>query len=526
MFVCVGIVAALLAALYAFAQPSWATNDDPAMSMIAHGYGLAAFGSPDLVFSGVLWGYVVRALPSIDGVLGYSIGTLLVLLLSSALILYFLQQLGVRHYIALLATILIALHAAMLPQYTTNAGLAAIATILGLWVYARSKNNAVLIASTICAFVGYIIRSQEVLLVALVALPLLSYRQLRTDKTLQLAAILFVAAVGLSEFVDYHHYAGPEWQRYEELNFPRRAFTDFGAGAQLRKHPEILRRYGYSANDVDLMESWFFADQKLADPRSLRTMLGDLGPLRFVGGGLAGAIDSIWALRAPALLPLALTAIGLYLLRPTLRLGAALLVCLAALAFIGLSGRGAIVHVDIPPLDVLCLTGLVSLQTSNKPRSAAAVGILVLSLLLTCRESLGYLDSSTRIRDAQIDVAGWPSEVVVDWGVGVPLEHIFAPLANDPRTREMRLFALGTLTYAPFSVAYNEEQAGRGFVERVRSRQGVLMIAGPSRITALAEWCTERFDGRASHHHPRPASGHQNSTHPVRDAIAPLTARV
>jgi hypothetical protein len=85
--------------------------------------------------------------------------------------------------------------------------------------------------------------------------------------------------------------------------------------------------------------------------------------------------------------------------------------------------------------------------------------------------------------------------VVVDWGVGVPIEHIFAPLANDPRTREMQLFALGTLTYAPFSVAYNEEQAGRGFDERVRSRQGVLMIAGPSRISVLAEWCAERFAG-------------------------------
>ena len=191
----------------------------------------------------------------------------------------------------------------------------------------------------------------------------------------------------------------------------------------------------------------------------------------------------------------ALTAIGLYLLRPTRRLGATLVTCLAALAFIGLSGRGAIVHVDIPPLDLLCVSCLVCLQTSNRPRPAAAVGILVLSLLLTCRESSGYLDASTRIRDAQMDVAGWPSAVVVDWGVGLPIEHIFAPLANDPRTREMRLFAIGTLTNAPFSVAYNEEQAGRGFVERVRSRRGVLMIAGPSRIAALAEWCAERFVG-------------------------------
>ena len=495
MFVCAGITAALLVALYAFAQPVWATNDDPAMSMIAHGYGIAAFGSPDLVFSGVLWGYVVRALPSVNGVLGYSIGTLLVLLVSGSLILYFLQQLQVRSYIALLAAILIALHAAMLPQYTTNAGLAAIAALLGLWVYGRSKNGVVLIVATIWAFVGYIIRSQEILLVALVALPLVSYRLLREDRKLQLAALLFVAAAGLSELVDYQHYAGPEWQHYAELNVPQRAFTDFGAGQQLRKQPEILRRYGYSLNDVDLLESWFFVDKKTADPRTIRTMLGELGPSGFLSGGLAGAIDAIWALRAPALLPLALCALGLYLLRPTRRLAAMWVICLAALASIGLSGRGAIVHVDIPPLIVLCLAGLVCLQTSARPRLADAVGIVALSLLLAARVSWGDLDSSARIRHAQMDVAGWPSEVVVDWGVGLPIEYVFAPLANDERTRQMRLFALGALTYAPFSVAYDEEQAGRGFVDRVRSRRGVLMIAGRGRIAAVATWCAERFGG-------------------------------
>jgi hypothetical protein len=494
--VCLVVSSALLGALYAFAQPVWATNDDPAMSMIAHGYGLAAFGSPDLVFSSVLWGYAVRALPSINGVLGYSIATLLVLFISVSLILYFLQQLQVRSYFALLAAILVTLHAAMHPQYTTNAGLAAVAASLGLWVYARSKNRAILVVSIVWAFVGYIIRSQEVLLVALVALPLVSYRQLRQDKTLQLATMLFVAAAGLSEVVDHFQYAGPEWQHYAELNVSQRAFTDFGAGEELRKYPEILRRFEYSLNDVDLLESWFFVDKKTGDPQKLRTMLGDLGPLRFFGGGLDGAIDAIWALRAPALLPLALSAMGLFLLRPTRRLAAMWLICLAALAFIGLLGRGAIVHVDIPPLALLCLAGIVCVQTSIRPRPAAAVGILAFSLLLVCRWNWGYLDSNARIRDEQMKVAGWPSEVVVDWGVGLPIEYVFAPLANDPRSREMRLLALGALTYAPFSVAYNEEQAGRGFVDRIRSPQGVLIIAGRGRIAAIAQWCAERFSGK------------------------------
>lgn len=42
--------------------------------------GLAAYGSSHLIFSNVLWGYLVRAIPAINGVLGYSLATMGVLL--------------------------------------------------------------------------------------------------------------------------------------------------------------------------------------------------------------------------------------------------------------------------------------------------------------------------------------------------------------------------------------------------------------------------------------------------------------
>ncbi len=75
-------------------SPRWETNDDVAMSMVAHGYGLAAYGSPNLLFSNVLWGYLVRTLPTIHGVFGYSMATLGVLTLVSAAIIHSLVRLG------------------------------------------------------------------------------------------------------------------------------------------------------------------------------------------------------------------------------------------------------------------------------------------------------------------------------------------------------------------------------------------------------------------------------------------------
>ena len=40
-----------------FFDPHWETNDDIAMSMVVHGYGIASVGMPNLVFSNIVWGH-------------------------------------------------------------------------------------------------------------------------------------------------------------------------------------------------------------------------------------------------------------------------------------------------------------------------------------------------------------------------------------------------------------------------------------------------------------------------------------
>ena len=47
------VSAAYLCLLYTIFSPRWETNDDVGMSMAAHGYGIAAFGSPKIIFSNV-----------------------------------------------------------------------------------------------------------------------------------------------------------------------------------------------------------------------------------------------------------------------------------------------------------------------------------------------------------------------------------------------------------------------------------------------------------------------------------------
>src|SRR3990172_1330249 len=80
--------------LCALFELRWETNDDVSMSMFAHGYGVATYGSPNLIFSNVLWGYVVRLIPEFNGVLGYSTATLGVLVIIGAVVTYGLISQG------------------------------------------------------------------------------------------------------------------------------------------------------------------------------------------------------------------------------------------------------------------------------------------------------------------------------------------------------------------------------------------------------------------------------------------------
>jgi hypothetical protein len=87
--------------LYLVFEPRWETNDDVGMSMVAHGYGISAISSPKLIFSNVLWGYLVRAIPEVNGTHGYSLATLGVLITVGAVVLSVLYRLGAGYVASL-----------------------------------------------------------------------------------------------------------------------------------------------------------------------------------------------------------------------------------------------------------------------------------------------------------------------------------------------------------------------------------------------------------------------------------------
>lgn len=207
-------------------DPRWETNDDVGMSMVAHGYGIAAIGSPNLIFSNVLWGHLVRLIPEINGVLGYSIATLSVLVFVGTVLIYGLCRLGLGCVTAFSVLVLILARPVLFPQFTINAGLLMVGAIICWSLFERQNDKRVLVVGCLLAFCSYLVRSQEFLLVLIVALPLLPWRILLLQRAPKIAVLALVSAIAISAVIDHQAYLGSEWKSYNELNPVRAPFTD------------------------------------------------------------------------------------------------------------------------------------------------------------------------------------------------------------------------------------------------------------------------------------------------------------
>jgi hypothetical protein len=486
---------AFVGALCWIFAPQWETNDDVAMSMIVHGYGIAAPSTPNLIFSNVLWGYLVRAIPTINGMLGYSSATLAVLVGVGAVLIYGLYRLGAGLIVAFLAVVLIMARPILFPQFTINAGLLLLGAILCWHLYARWNDWRALAIGCALAFASYLVRNVECLLVLIVSLPLLPWTCLRSRPAAWLSLAALVAAVAAAAYIDHEAYQGPAWQVFNALHEPRALFTDFRIGEVLKLHPEILARHRYSANDIDLLGAWFFVDPTIADPQTLMTMVDELGPRRALDTGWAGGWAGVEALWHPNLLPVVLAALVVAMLRPQWRVAAAWVLCVAAVFALGFLGRPGVLRVYVPVVSLLLVAPLLMNQEGPWRRRAAA-GVLAVAAVVNSVQ----LFSQSRAAEAvsqklRQDMVSFPSDLVVVWGGAFPYEALYPVLGASSSAMSYRLYGLGGVTLAPFSDAVAEESAGRGLINRLLSEEGLSVTANERNLVMLDGYCREHLHG-------------------------------
>jgi len=481
-------------------DPRWETNDDVGMSMVAHGYGLAAIGSPNLIFSNVLWGYLVRLIPAINGNLGYSIATLSVLAFVGTALIYGLFRLGLGYVASLFILALILVRPVLFPQFTINAGLLMVGAILCWQLFARQNDQQVLVFGSLLAYCSYLVRSQEFFLVLVVALPLVPWRTLLRHHTPRITLLILVSAIAVSAVIDHQAYQGKEWQSFNELNPARAPFTDYGAGGYMKQRTDILERHGYSPNDIDLISTWFFVDSRIANPKELTAMLDELGPLPIQAKSLTNAWLGVRTLWHPVLLPFVLAALLLAVLHPGWKVFAVWGLCVTAVFALGLLGRPGVLRVYFPLVCLLVIAPFLTQErrprTQGVWRHRLAVGIIFVAALVNCSavilESKASGVDSEQAKHGLIDFPTYP---VVIWGADFPFEAAYPVLQSSQPAMHYRLYGLGVFTLAPFSVAYTEQQHGRGMTDLLVGGSGLSVIAGEHNISSLATYCGERLHG-------------------------------
>lgn len=489
-------VTALVVLLCRLFEPRWETNDDIAMSMVAHGYGIAASGTPKLIISSVVWGYLVRLIPSIDGIYGYATATMGTLVAVGTAILYGACRIGVGGLTAVALVILVLMRAILFPQFTVNAGLLMVGAVVCAHLYARDADLRALAAGCFLAFCSFLVRELEFLLILAVALPLLPWRTLVGRRAAQLGAAAIVLALAAAAFIDHQAYQGPEWRSFNELNPARAPFTDFGAGERLKQRPDILERHGYSANDVDLVRQWFFVDPRIANPRVLTEMSAELGAIHTGTAGYAQAWLGVQTLWHPRLLPLVFAALALALLRPSWRLAASWTITIAAVVMLGILGRPGILRVYVPVACLLLLAPFLSGTFSGWRRRIATAVVVAAAAINTHAVAVESREAQASDEAIHRDMAAFPADPVVVWGSAFPFEAVY-PVIGAPRLPEsQKLLGLGVFTLAPFSAVLEEDEAGRGMIARLLEENGVPIVSNDERLGYLEIYCREHHNGQ------------------------------
>ena len=491
-----GIAIFFVFVLCFFFPPKWETNDDVAMSMIAHGYGIAAKGSPNILFSNVLWGYLVREIPTINGVLGYSVATLGVLVAVGGILIWSLGRRGVGHVACLSVLALTLTGPTVFPQFTINSGLLFLGAILCWQMYAQESSQRALLGGCILAFLSYLVRGPEFLLVFIVALPLLPWRPLLLRRPAKYIIFALLLSIAISAIIDHQAYQGDEWRLFNELNPVRAAYTDHGAGNLLKHHPDILANHDFSTNDINLISQWFFVDPAIANPIVLQSMLSELGPVHTQENALTNGLAGIQALWHPRLLASLLAALCLVFLLPSWKVTASWGLCVLAVFALGLLGRPGTLRVYVPLISLLLIAPFLAGQISGWQKRLSASVLVVTALanaVYVFDESKTY---NSDAQQARLDLTNFPISPVIIWGATFPYDAVYPVFGASSSAMSYQHYGLGTSTLAPFTIAYSEQKAGRGFTDLLTQNAGVPLMAYPTYINMLETYCKERLRGK------------------------------
>ncbi|HEY3643801.1 MAG TPA: hypothetical protein VGM16_00565 [Gammaproteobacteria bacterium] len=498
------LVFACLLLTLAFGGKLWDSNDDVHMAMITHGYGIVSAPSPDVVYSNVIWGWLAMQLGTHFGVEGYTLLMYAVLLGSAAAIAHVLYRNRVPGLVGAALLLAMFLRTLMEPQFTVAAGYAAVAGLALLMSLHAGERRWTAAGSVLFLTVAALLRLQELLFVCLVAAPAVAwwlYRQ-RAGRGWRVPAALLLGSLTLvagCKLVDVQHYSGPEWTRFKQMNQLRRPFTDYGMARYFEAHPELLAGTGMDYNDMRMLESWFFVDERVFNPQSLQGLLRRVDTLDYLGRNLRryrSLTEPLGEIQIELLL--ALLVLAALASRNRAAAACGLLLLLAAVGVFLLLARAWATRIYPGPLAALTLLCLLDHRRWRLPLLPLAGLALAAAAILN---SWWFLQSRAVLERSVATVqqgicAIPPGELQVSWGetVGLSDRFIYTPTAPPGGRCPLTLYAIGVLDLYPASLdQLHRFTGGRDFTEALLAGQELVLLTTDDRLRILGRYFRDHY---------------------------------
>ncbi len=465
-------------------RPGYETDDDIGIISIASGY-LGGQPTPFLVFSNVVWGFLLKALYQLPTRINWEIWLFLFLNFVSvwALIHLFMTRPWSRGMRAMGVLTVLVVDAYFLLNINFTS-MAAFASLAGLClVVAVTRRDASFSPwqaglGIFMVLAGSLIRIESSLIVLALLLPavILLFKSFHLRRLILSLGILVALVAGGYLFDRLYVSSFPDWAAFNTYNLTRSMLHDT---PRLANMGGTIREVGWSENDLVMFTHWFFPDPAVYSLQNLEYLVAHVPDTRPSLPGiaatffhqllslasipyllailltwLAGFYSIRWKRVAPPLFVLLIlfTLLSLYLSwtqKLPYRVLLPLLGCIAIFEFFVFIAPAR--EQDIANAGSTASGPLASLRTIGIGLSlAAALGIVLLQAADTSRSNTvkqsayrGILsDLQTLRNDGKIQA----DALILSPAVGIPLEWSNPMVLDFPAIRFM---SMGWLTYSP-----------------------------------------------------------------------------
>ena len=485
-------------------EPMYATNDDVGMAMRVHGFGQYAEASPFIVYSNVIWGWILFQLPSINHLYAYAWVTVLIMLAYTWGLTYFGLRSAAPAWLVLVLVVAVVVESLLFPQFTVHAILLSLVMVLAIRQYLVRPTPWLLVVVVVFGVTGMWVRTFGWLAVVMCVVPWLPWRRFWADRRLRWVGVGLLGCMLGSLIINWWAYQlTPELRQFETLYRLYQPIFNNNAALYFEQYPQVLATQGWYANDMQLIRSRFLIPGPLMDVEALRAIIAVLPRFDWA---VAPVIITQNVRMLVAVAPwLLCTGLGLVMMCRQPQSWAVFAALIVGVIGLGLLGRVAPGRVVYPLLVTGVFLVLVVIPTTTWAQHRWMQGVLVLCIALGMWHGLPQITKRSQTYTAHgaalwYDLHEISIRPIVVWGGALEYEMVYPIRQLRDDVVHVPIYSLSLAAIQPTSVAYEEVRRGFDIDAALRSTTGLAVIAQPFMLPWLEQYCRDHHAATMKSH--------------------------